>query len=175
MERSLVERARSGDQHAFETLVRGRLAAVHRTAFAILGDDADAQDATQEAFVSAWRNLGSLQDPERFDAWFGRILTNACRKSLRRRRGVRSTSGPLPDDLEDPAPPTGPLTGSGRFDGAFARLPVEQRALLVGRHLDDRSIPDLAAELGVPEGTVKSRLFTARVALRRALDEEDDR
>ena len=172
MERSLVERARSGDQHAFETLVRTRLDAVYRTAYAILGDHADAQDATQEAFVAAWRNLGSLRDPDRFDAWFGRILTNACRMSLRHRRTARAYDGELPHEVADPARVTG-FAGSGRFDRAFERIPVEQRALLVGRHLDDRSIPDLAAELGVPEGTVKSRLFTARVALRRALEEDD--
>jgi len=173
MERSLVERARSGDQHAFETLVRTRLDAVYRTAYAILGDHADAQDATQEAFVAAWRNLGSLRDPDRFDAWFGRILTNACRMSLRHRRDARAHDGELPDDVPDPAYLNVPATSSDRFHRAFERIPVEQRALLVGRHLDDRSIPDLAAELGVPEGTVKSRLFTARVALRRALEEDD--
>jgi RNA polymerase sigma-70 factor (ECF subfamily) len=171
MERSIVERARSGDPHAFEVIVRTRIDAVHRTAFAILGSEADAQDAVQEAFVAAWRSIGTLQDVDRFDAWFGRILTNACRMSLRRGRSRPSSTAEVPTDLADPRAPI-PGADPERLGRAFARLPVEQRALLVARHLDERHIPDLAAELNVPEGTVKSRLFTARVALRRALEAE---
>lgn len=175
MQRSLVERARSGDRPAFEDLVRTRLDGVMRNAYAILGDHADAQDVTQEAFIAAWRSLGSLQDVDRFDAWLGRIVANACRMQLRRRRMIRGRSGPLPDDVPDAPPATGLVTGSVRFDAAFARLPLEQRLLLVGRHLEDRSVAEIAAELGVPEGTVKSRLFAARVALRVAFDEEEAR
>lgn len=170
MERSIVERARSGDPHAFEVIVRTRIDAVHRTAFAILGSEADAQDAVQEAFVAAWRSIGTLHDADRFDAWFGRILTNACRMSLRRRRSRPSPTAEVPTDLADPR---ASIPGDADLlERAFAQLPVEQRALLVARHLEARSIPDLAAELEVPEGTVKSRLFTARVALRRALEAE---
>jgi RNA polymerase sigma-70 factor, ECF subfamily len=171
MERSIVERARSGDPQAFEAIVRTRIDAVYRTAYAILGDEADAQDATQEAFLAAWRSLRSLQDPDRFDAWFGRILTNACRISLRRRRSRPVTTALLPADLVDPQPVLGD-DDPELLGRAFRHLPVEQRALLVARHLDERPIPDLARELRVPEGTVKSRLFTARAALRRALEME---
>ena len=89
MERELVERARRGDREAYEELVRRRIDSMVRTARAILGHEADAQDAVQEAFVAAWRRLPGLRDPERFDAWLGRILLNACRMALRRRRGVR--------------------------------------------------------------------------------------
>ena len=170
MERSIVERARSGDPHAFEVIVRTRIDAVHRTAFAILGSEADAQDAVQEAFIAAWRSIGTLQDIDRFDAWFGRILTNACRMSLRRGRSRPSSTVAVPTDLADPRAPIPGDADPERLGRAFGRLPVEQRALLVARHLDERHIPDLAAELKVPEGTVKSRLFTARVALRRALE-----
>jgi RNA polymerase sigma-70 factor (ECF subfamily) len=86
MDRPLVERARGGDREAFEAIVRGKVDAVYGTALAILGDEADAQDAAQEAFIAAWRSFGSLRDPDRFEASFGRILVSACRMSLRRRR-----------------------------------------------------------------------------------------
>ena len=89
MERELIEQARGGDRAAFEALVRLKVDAVYGTALAILGHEADAQDAVQDAFVSAWRSMAGLRDPDRFEAWFGRIVVNACRMSLRKRRGVR--------------------------------------------------------------------------------------
>jgi RNA polymerase sigma-70 factor (ECF subfamily) len=89
MERQLVERARRGDHEAYEALVRRKVDAVYRTALAILGSEADAQDAAQdaeqEALVASWRRLPSLRDPDRFDAWLGRITINA-------RTGAASTS-----------------------------------------------------------------------------------
>ena len=71
--RSTVDRARHGDRDAFEELVRARTDAVYRLSFAILGEEADARDAAQEAFVTAWRQIATLRDAERFDAWFGRV------------------------------------------------------------------------------------------------------
>lgn len=175
MERSLVERARAGDRAAFEALVRLRVDAVYRTAYSILGNAADAQDATQEALIAVWRGLPALREIERFDAWLGRIVTNACRMSLRHRRTVRE----LPIAVDDAEPSTGaqPVHDAAleadRFDRAFERLTVDQRALIVAHHLDGRPIDQLAIDLRVPIGTVKSRLHTARAALQRAL--ADDR
>jgi len=175
MERSLVERAQAGDRDAFEMLVRQRVDAVYRTAYAILGNAADAQDATQETFIAAWRGLPRLREPERFAAWLGRITTNACRMSLRHRQTVRE----IPMNAEDDrsavgsygAPDTS-IADAHAFDRAFGRLPVEQRALLVAHHLDGMGLTDIAAELEVPVGTVKSRLHTARAALERSLEQE---
>ena len=84
-----VERARTGDRAAFEMLVRSRVDRLHRTACAILGNEADAYDATQDAFLSAWQQLPRLRDVEAFDAWLTRIIVNACRMRLRARRAVR--------------------------------------------------------------------------------------
>jgi len=175
MERSLVERAQAGDRDAFEMLVRQKVDAVYRTAYAILGNAADAQDATQETFIAAWRALPRLREPDRFAAWLGRITTNACRMSLRHRRSVREI--PLdPDDDRSAAgsyePPDGSIAGAQAFDRAFERLPVEQRALLVAHHLEGKPLADMAAELEIPVGTVKSRLHTARAALERSLEDE---
>jgi RNA polymerase sigma-70 factor, ECF subfamily len=174
LERSLIERARAGDRDAFEALVRLKVDAVYRSSLAILGNSADAQEATQDALVSMWRSLRSLRDPDRFDAWLGRIVTNACRSALRRRGRVREIllqpdTPELEPSVEDS---THLVIAADRFDRAFAQLPVEQRALLVGHHLDGRSIESLADELRVPAGTAKSRLFAARSALERALEDE---
>ncbi len=177
MERPLVEHARAGDRDAFEALVRLKVDAVYRTAYAILGNVADAQDATQETFISAWRSFRSLRDVDSFDAWLGRILTNACRMTLRGRRvrireiHAASTDGDVPFDPVAPAPDD-PIADADAFDRAFERLPVEQRALLVAHHLDCRSVEELARDLGIPAGTVKSRLHAARSALRAALERE---
>lgn len=175
MERSLVERAQAGDRDAFEMLVRQKVDAVYRTAYAILGNAADAQDATQETFIAAWRGLPRLREPEKFASWLGRITTNACRMSLRHRRTVRE----IPMDAEEDRSavgsyddPDGSIADAQAFDRAFERLPVEQRALLVAHHLEGKPLTDIAAELEVPVGTVKSRLHTARAALERSLEAE---
>ena len=164
MERELLLRARAGDREAFGLIVVEKGEALLRTAQAILGSEADARDATQETFVNAWRRLGGLRNPERFDAWLGRILINECRQVLRQRRRVREVAlgtgveGHLPaDDGSDPA--------SADFDAAFARLSVDQRALLVLHHLHGYGVRDIAAWLGIPAGTVKWRLARARRAL----------
>ena len=173
MERSLVERARSGDADAFDQLVRGRIDAVYRVALGVLGNPADARDATQETFVSVWRNLPGLRDAERFEGWLHRVTVNAAKMVLRRRRGVREIQlDPATDFPAGSQPPAsvGQLTASA-FDRAFDRLSIEQRAILVAHHLDGRGVAALASELGIPEGTVKSRLHSARAALQRALDE----
>jgi RNA polymerase sigma-70 factor (ECF subfamily) len=181
MERALVEQAQKGDRGAFDALVRRKVDAVYGTALAILGHEADAQDAVQEAFVAAWRSIGALRDADRFDAWFGRILVNACRMTLRRRR-VRQIEvtdgsvGPAAEGQERPAggPAFDDVAASAEsFDRAFARLKVEERAILVLRHRDDLPVDDIAARLGIPAGTVKSRLFAARRALERSIARED--
>jgi RNA polymerase sigma-70 factor (ECF subfamily) len=178
MERSLVERARSGDRHAFDALVRDRIDAVYRTSLAILGDHADAADATQETFVSAWRHRAELRDPDLFDAWLGRINLNACRMALRRRgrRGLREIR---PRDSDDGNEPTSTepafddrTAEADAFDRAFARLSADDRAVLVLHHLQERPVAEIAAALGAPTGTVKSRLHRARAALESALAKE---
>ena len=151
---------------------------MYRTSLAILGDTADAADATQETFVSAWCARGSLRDPDRFDAWLGRINVNACRETLRRRgrSRVREIRLPEPDEGPEPASTDRALdertAEADAFDRAFARLSVDDRAVLVMHHLQERPVCEIAAALGAPEGTVKSRLHRARAALETALAKE---
>jgi RNA polymerase sigma-70 factor (ECF subfamily) len=185
VERELIEQARVGDRAAFEALVRLKVDAVYGTALAILGHEADAQDAVQDAFVAAWRSMASLRDPDRFEAWFGRIVVNACRMSLRKRRGVREITvqssfgealradGDLQDRPSSDRPLADLAASADAFDRAFERLTADERALLVLRHRDEVPVAEIAAHLGIPAGTVKSRLFAARRALERALARED--
>lgn len=176
LERELIERARRGDRAAYEAMVRRKVEAVYRTARAILGNDADADDATQEALIGAWRQLPSLRDPDRFDAWLGRITVNASRTALRRRRGPALVTVPVyaTHELADEHGPgfEHVAVTADAFDRAFHHLPVEQRAILVLHHRDGLPIAEVAARLGIPEGTVKSRLSAARTALDRSLVRE---
>jgi RNA polymerase sigma-70 factor (ECF subfamily) len=178
MERALVERARSGDRDAFDALIRSRVDAVYRTSLAILGDSADAADATQETFVSAWSHRDALRDPDLFDAWLGRINLNACRAQLRRRGRAQIREIRLLDplDVREPASSEQALddrtADADAFDRAFARLSVDDRAVLVLHHLRERPVAEIAATLGAPEGTIKSRLHRARAALESALAKE---
>ena len=178
MERTLLEQARAGDRAAFDSVVRSRIDAVYRTSLAILGNPADAADATQETFVSAWCHRNDLRDPESFDAWLGRITVNACRTSLRKRgrRRLREMSLPEPSEGTEPATAEQPLAdrtaSADVFDRAFGRLSVDERAILVLHHLQERPVAEIAAALGAPVGTVKARLFRARAALESALARE---
>lgn len=172
MDRELLDRARAGDREAFELIVVAKGEPLFRTALAILGNEADARDATQEAFISSWRSFGGMRDLERFDAWLGRILINECRMTLRRRRRVREVTVDETADQSDRSfDPKAPETSSD-FDDAFSRLTVDQRAMLVLHHLHGYGVREIGAWLGIPSGTVKWRLSRARNALRTELERQ---
>src|SRR3989304_4428320 len=144
-EREPIERARRGDRAAYEQIVRRKVETVYRTARAILGNDADADDATQEALIGAWRRLPSLRDPDRFDAWLGRAPVQAWRRALRRRGGPALVALPN-ESAHELAETHGPgfehrAVTADAFDRAFDHLPVEQRAILV---LHPRDEPPVA-------------------------------
>ena len=166
----LVARAAHGDRAAFAQLVEARVDQAFRTACAILGNEADARDVIQDAFIVVWRELPRLRDLGRFDAWFNQIVRNRCRDILRRRRRARETTidghdSSMPD-------PTQGVADTASLSAAFDRLPADQRQLLVLHHLHHLPVGDLAAQLGIPVGTVKWRLHRARRALARALEAE---
>ncbi len=184
MDRAVIERARGGDTDAFETIVRERMDAVYRLSLAIVGDEADARDAAQETFVSVWRRIASLREVDRFDAWLQRIAVNAARMTLRgrRRRQVREIAS---DDVIRRASAEGvAVPGAGaarsvddadRLGRALAGLSLDQRTILALHHLEGQGLAEIADVLRIPVGTVKSRLFTARRELERALAAEAER
>ena len=167
----LIHAAADGDDAAFEAIIAGRLARTFRIALAILGSEADARDATQDAWLQAWRQLATLKDPERFDPWLDRIVVNACRMTIRRKR-VRQI--PMPSDFDRPDKPQGADGFAERdaLERVFDRLTVEHRTVLVLHHVEGRSVAEIAEVLAVPVGTVKSRLHAARSQLGRMLEAE---
>ena len=176
IDRSLIDRARNGDLDAFETIVRARMDAVYRLTAAILGDEADARDASQDTFVAAWRELPKLRDADRFEAWLQRVAVNAARQThrARSRRRVREIPSSTVVALADRAAGV-QRDDAAILDAALARLPIDQRAILVLHHLDGRPVAELAQILEIPEGTAKSRLFTARRALADAIRADEAR
>jgi RNA polymerase sigma factor (sigma-70 family) len=182
MDPALVRRAQRGDVDAFTQLVAERIEPMSRTAMAIIGHEADARDAVQEALASIWRSLPSLRDPNRFDAWSMRILVHASRR-LARKQGSRSVREYVIRADDESSDSVAPVRATPSFDArigerdalerAFQRLDPDGRALLVLHHLEERSVADIASILSLPAGTVKSRLHKARAELERYLSLEE--
>jgi RNA polymerase sigma-70 factor (ECF subfamily) len=162
--------AAPADGEAFEWLTDAHLDRAYRLAWAILGDDAEAQDATQDAFATAWRSRANLRDPAKVEAWLSRILINGCRDRLRRRG--RNRVQPL-EAAPLPHVPDGSQQASARdeLDRALAGLDPDHRIVVILRFWADLTVDDIAGRLGVPSGTVKSRLHHSMRALRAALEE----
>jgi RNA polymerase sigma-70 factor (ECF subfamily) len=138
----------------------------------ILRDTDRAQDATQEAIVRAWRELPRLRDPERFEAWLRRMVVNACYDEGRRTRRRAEVSLVHLVDRQT-ADSTAGFVESERIDRAFRRLPLDQRTTLVLQHKFGMSHVDIAETLGIPVGTVKSRIRYGIAAMRAALEADD--
>jgi RNA polymerase sigma-70 factor (ECF subfamily) len=167
----LVTRAQGGDQGAFSDIAAAIAGRLYAVAFRILRDHDRADDATQQAIVRIWRELPRLRNADRFDGWAYRILVNACYAEVRRaKRGHE-----VPGFGEEPMAPDDAITVADRdrLERGFGRLSAEQRAVLVLQHYLDLELPEIAAMLGVPLGTVKSRSHAARQSMRAALDADD--
>jgi RNA polymerase sigma-70 factor (ECF subfamily) len=170
MQRDLVERARRGDHDAFAELAGAAISRLDSAAWLILRDPEQAADAVQNALVRAWRDLPTLRDPDRFDAWLHRLLVRSCIDEARRLRRHRidveltALDGPARADHESS------VADRDQIERGFLRLEPEMRAVIVLHHYLDLSLPDVAATLGIPVGTVKSRLHRALGLMRAALD-----
>jgi len=168
--RELVDRAKQGDEEAFDDLARRVGDRCMGIAHRILRDAHLAEDAVQTALVVAWRELRTLRDPDLFEPWLHRILTNQCYAEARRRTRWSGDIRLL--SIDGSAQEQGILTVNDRdqLERAFRRLTLEQRAVIVFHHYLDLPLPDVAARLGIPLGTAKSRLHHARAALRASLE-----
>lgn len=174
MQQDLVERARRGDHAAFTALVTGSINGLYATARLILRSDDLADDAVQDALLRAWLGIRGLRDVDRFEAWLRRLLVHACYRAARnrRRRGIFEIHDLL---FEGPTTADGQraLAIRDQLERGFERLAPEQRAVLVVHHFLDLSDAEAADVLGIPIGTLKSRLNRAKSALRAALAAED--
>jgi RNA polymerase sigma-70 factor (ECF subfamily) len=169
MRTGLVERAMAGDHAAFGALVELDGDRCYAIAYRILRDPDRANDAVQQAFFSAWRELPRLREPDRYGAWFRRLLVNACYAEARRSRRWSIRVRALP--VEGPAGPDPIVSSDDRdvLDRAFGRLTPEHRAVFVLHHHVGLPLTEIAEAVGAPVGTVKSRLHYATRALRAAI------
>ena len=170
MQRSLVDRAKGGDGEAFDALARMVGDRCMAIAYRILRDADLADDAVQAALITAWRELRALRDPDRFEPWLHRILTNECYAEARRRTRWSAEIRILPVDREQDSGGILTVNDRDQLDRAFRRLTLEQRAVLVFHHYLDLTVVEVAERLGIPSGTVKSRLHHATTALRASLE-----
>jgi RNA polymerase sigma-70 factor (ECF subfamily) len=168
--RDVVERAMRGDREAFGWLVAQTSDRMYAIATRILRDTHLAEDALQSALVTAWRELPTLRDPDRFEAWVRRLLVHACYAEARRRRTWAANVRVLP--VDGPAAPDEIVSVADRdsLDRAFRRLTIEQRAVFVLHHHAGLPLVEIAESLGIPAGTARSRLHYATRTLRSAIE-----
>lgn len=166
----LVERASRGDHEAFAALATANAGSSYALAYRILRDPQRAEDAAQQALLGAWRDLPTLKDPERFDAWLRRLVVHACYAEARRdRRWVAHVRLIQSEPQLDPDTALS-VAARDELDRGFRRLSPEQRAVVVLHHYLGYPLTEIAATLGIPVGTARSRLHYATRQLRAALD-----
>jgi RNA polymerase sigma factor (sigma-70 family) len=170
MQRELVERARQGDHDAFAQLAGAAISRLDSAAWLILRDPEQAADAVQNALVRAWRDLPTLRDPDRFEAWLHRLLVRSCIDESRRLRRHRIDLELSTLDAPVAADHVSVVADRDQLERGFVRLEPELRAVIVLHHYLDLPLPDVAVTLGIPIGTVKSRLHRGLGLLRAALD-----
>lgn len=171
---SLVARCLKGDRTAFEPLVTRYERVLFSVALRLVGDYEDARDATQNAFVRAYEHLETFDPQRRFFSWIYRIVVNEC-LNLRR---SRHPNEPLADTFEAPGgtfEAADAAETSDRIQAALNALTEEYREVVILRHFVDLSYEEISDVLGVPDKTVKSRLFSARKRLAEILSGDERR
>ena len=170
MDTDLVVRAQRGDEEAFASLAVGAGDRLHAVAHRILRDTDLAEDATQQALLAIWRDLPQLRDPARFDAWSYRLLVRACYAEVSRTRRWTPNIRLLPVDEREVADGLTSVVDRDQLERGFQRLSIDHRAVVVLHHYLDLPLAEVADVLGVPAGTVRSRLHHAMRGLRAALE-----
>jgi RNA polymerase sigma factor (sigma-70 family) len=169
MRQDLVERARRGDREAFGQLAASEINRLLEVARLVLRDTDLAEDAVQEALVRCWRQLPKLRDVERFDGWLYRILIRTASDEVGRRRRFEASVQPLKDEPRV-ADGAADLADRDELERGVRRLSIDHRAVLVLHHFVGLPLTEVAAALGIPPGTAKSRYHYAMSALRANLE-----
>lgn len=169
MHRELVEAAQRGDHDAFEVLATAAVDRLFAIARLILRDTHDAEDAVQSALTDAWRNLGGLREPDRFDGWLHRLLINACSDERRHRRRFEAQIRVVHVE-ETEADASAAFADQEQLERGFRRLKHEHRVVVVLHYYLGLPFDEVAALVGIPVGTAKSRVFYATGILRAALE-----
>ncbi len=172
---ALVTRAQAGDRQAFSGLVRRHQTTVYRVCYRVLGDQEDAEDAAQEAFIRAYRKLDTFMGQSAFKTWLLRLTVNVSLNERGRRKSVVYLDGADPDGEARPAPEPGPEDELLRAEAAaqlhrcLQSLPLNHRAAVILRDLEGFSYGEVAAALAVPEGTAKGWAHRGRARLKELL------
>jgi RNA polymerase sigma-70 factor (ECF subfamily) len=159
----LVQAARAGDRDALDRLLRAHYDRLHALCCRLIGNEADALDACQEALITIARRLDRFDARSSFGTWAYRVTTNACFDELRR-RGRRPLAA-VPDELPAPGDIGEATAQRLDIDAALAQLPVEYRAAVVLRDLCGLPYVDIGEVLSIPVGTVRSRIARGRTLL----------
>jgi RNA polymerase sigma-70 factor, ECF subfamily len=168
----IAESGVASREAAFRQLADRHLAASYRLACAILRNPAEAQDATHDAFVQAWRRWSTLRDPARFEPWFDQIVVNTCRNRLKRASRWRTQD--LSDDLAAAkGDPIGQVLDRDVLRAAIANLSPDHQLVVALRFYRDLTIDEIARQLGISPGTVNSRLHYAIKRLHATVDDAD--
>jgi RNA polymerase sigma-70 factor, ECF subfamily len=182
----LARRVARGETAAFETLMRRHNRTLFRTARAILHDDAEAEDALQEAYLQAYRAIGHYRGEAKLSTWLARIVANEALERLRKRARraeilpLQSSAGPEELDIPDTDMPNTPERYAERaqlrrlLEAQIDSLPADYRTVFVLRAVEEMTVEETAAVLGIAPATVRSRLFRARSLLRESLASKID-
>jgi RNA polymerase sigma-70 factor (ECF subfamily) len=166
----LIGRAQNGDEEAFASLAVAAADRLHAVAYRILRDTDLAEDASQQALLTIWRDLPQLRDPARFDAWSYRLLVRACYAEGRRVRRWAPNLRLLPADEPEVGEGLSSVVDRDQLERGFQRLSIDHRAVVVLHHYLDLPLDEVADVVGVSVGTVRSRLHHAMRGLRAALE-----
>lgn len=162
----LVAKARTGDEDAFAALVQKYTSYLYRTAYALLQDSLEAEDAVQEAFIKVYRSLAQLTDNRAFHSWLTKITTNICLDRLKKHRPVLVQESYLELSNDD---------SYRHWDlrlmvqDALKQIGAEYRQILILREWQGYDYQEISSMLNLPLGTVKSRIHTARLRLKKIL------
>ena len=170
MDHTLVARAQKGDEEAFAAICVSTGNRLYAVAHRILRDITLAEDATQQALLNIWRDLPQLRDPAHFDAWSYRLLVRACYAEGRRTRRWAPNLKLLPADEPTVSAGLSSVVDRDQLERGFRRLSIDHRAVVVLHHYLDMTLDEVAVTLGIPVGTVRSRLHYAMRGLRSALE-----
>jgi RNA polymerase sigma-70 factor, ECF subfamily len=173
----LIHRVQSGDTEAFDELMKRYAASVYKVTYSLTRNHADADDLSQETFIRAYRAIARFDEQYQFYTWVRRIAVNLCFNHLKRGKKFRFVPLPMADgeeesaDIADPRPQSADSGLRRDLDQALAKLPSDQRAVFVLRVNEEMSYGEISQALGIPVGTVMSRLSRAREKLRELMRE----
>jgi len=174
-EGALIRQCQAGDKDAFGRLVKQCAGRAIGAAYMLLGNRDDAMEASQDAFIRAWRNIRRFNGRSKFYTWYSAVLRNVCLSRLRKRRhptGEILVEPPGEAERDDPSILAERNERTDLVRKAILRLPLKHREIIVMSHFQHMSYKEIAEALAIPIGTVMSRLHNARKALRGLLPEE---